>query len=97
VIERAVAQLNAISKQATFDSAMSVGRLVIDTFHSGDLQASRARGAKDVSFRMLAKHPNLPMDLTSRLRVACRRLDDRLGESQDVAPSEQAAARSLRP
>jgi hypothetical protein len=215
VIERAVAQLNAICKQATFDFAMAVGRLVIDTFHSGDLQAWRTRGAKDVSFRMLAKHPNLPMspaalyrsvaiyelaqrvdvtrlrristshmrlvlplpredqerillladaqawsvgrldkevaaipfghvsskggrkrssklrktmkviercldeadnligaqdeeispetargakDLTSRLREACRRLDDRLSQAQqDIGPSEQAAVRSLSP
>src|SRR3974377_309327 len=64
-VERVVRQLNALCKTATFDFAMSVGKLIIDNFYSGDLGAWRNRGAKNFSFRRLAKHPDLPMSASA--------------------------------
>jgi hypothetical protein len=78
-VERVVRQLNAICKTATFDFAMSVGKLIIDNFYSGDLEAWRSRGIKNVSFRRLANHPDLPMSATALYRSTaiyevCRRI-----------------------
>lgn len=79
MIDRAVAQLNRICKQATFDFAMAVGRTVIDIFHSGNLETWRARGHKDASFRSLAKHVDLPMSPAALYRsVAIYELSQRL-------------------
>lgn len=61
VVDRVVRELNALCKKATFDFATSVGRLIVDRFYGGDLDAWRNRGPKVVSFRMLARHPDLPM------------------------------------
>ena len=79
LIDRAVAQLNRICKQATFDFAMAVGRTVIDIFHSGSLETWRARGPKDVSLRKLAKHTDLPMSPAALYRsVAIYEMSQRL-------------------
>jgi hypothetical protein len=67
-VERVVRQLNTICKAATFDFAMAVGKLIVDSFYSGDLEAWRSRGIKNVSFRRLAKHPDLPMSATALYR-----------------------------
>jgi hypothetical protein len=45
---------------------MSVlGRLIVDRFHGGDLEAFRGRGRKDASLRKLAQHPELPMSASA--------------------------------
>lgn len=82
-VERVVRQLNALCKTATFDFAMSVGKLIIDTFYSGDLAAWRDRGIKNVSFRRLAKHPDLPMSATALYRsTAIYEVCQRVGASE---------------
>ncbi len=83
LVNRVVVQLNAICKTATFDFAMSVGHLIISSFYSDDLNAWRSRGAKNTSFRKLARHPNLPMSPTALYRsVAMYELCGRLGITQ---------------
>jgi hypothetical protein len=67
-VDRIVRQLNTICKAATFDFAMAVGKLIVDSFYAGDLDAWRSRGIKNVSFRRLAKHPDLPMSATALYR-----------------------------
>jgi hypothetical protein len=79
-IERVVLELNRICKSATFDFAMKVGRIVVDHFYAGKLEGWRHRGAKDVSFRKLAKHPDLPMSPSALYRSVaiyevCTRLE----------------------
>jgi hypothetical protein len=82
-VERVVRQLNALCKTATFDFAMSVGKLIINTFYSGDLAAWRNRGIKNVSFRRLAKHPDLPMSATALYRsTAIFEVCQRVGASE---------------
>jgi hypothetical protein len=80
IVDHVVRVLNAICKTATFDFAMSVGKLIIDRFYSGDLGSWRERGPKNVSFRKLAKHPDLPMSPSALYRsVAIYELSSRLG------------------
>lgn len=61
LVGRVVRELDILCRKATFDLAAAVGRLIIDRFYAGDLEAWRSRGPKGVSFRMLARHPDLPM------------------------------------
>ncbi len=79
-VDRVVGELNRICKTATFDFAIHVGRLIVDSFYHGDLDAWRYRGSKDVSFRKLASHPDLPMSPSALYRsVAIYEVCARLG------------------
>jgi hypothetical protein len=82
-VERAVLELNGLCKATTFDFAIAVGRLVIERFYGGDLEAWRSRGAKTASFRMLARHPELPLSPSALYRaVAVYELSRRLPVDQ---------------
>jgi CheY-like chemotaxis protein len=85
--------LNAICKRATFEFALSIGKVVIDNVYAGDLRAWRDRGPKDASFRKLAKHPDLPMSPSALYRsVAIYELSARLG----ISPRGQLSSSHLR-
>lgn len=79
-IERVVRQLNAICKAATFDFALAVGKLVVDSFYSGDLSKWRSRDQrKDVSLRKLIAHQDLPMSGSALYRsLAIYEISERL-------------------
>jgi hypothetical protein len=78
-VDRAILRLNAICRLVTMDFALAVGKVVVDTLHSGNLQSWLARGAKSISFRMLARHPDLPMSPAALCRsVAIYELSHRL-------------------
>jgi hypothetical protein len=80
LVQKIVLQINTVCRRATFDFAIAVGKIVVDGFHSGDLDTWRARGKKDTSFRKLARHPDLPMSPTALYRsVAIYELSQRLG------------------
>jgi hypothetical protein len=80
LVENVVVELNRICKAATFDFAMKVGRLIIETCYAGQLDSWRKRGAKSVSFRKLAQHPDLPMSPSALYRsVAIYEVCTRLG------------------
>lgn len=79
VIDRAILRLNALCRQATMDFAIAVGKVVVDTLHSGSLESWRAAGSKGPSFRALARHPDLPMSPAALCRsVAIFELSHRL-------------------
>ena len=79
-VDRVVGELNRICKTATFDFAIHVGKLIVDSFYHGDLDAWRYRGSKDVSFRKIATHPDLPMSPSALYRsVAIYEVCARLG------------------
>ncbi len=83
LVDRTIRKLNAICRQVTLDFAIAVGRVVVDTLHSGNLESWRTRGAKGVSFRMLARHPDLPMSPAALCRsVAIYELSHRLEVGQ---------------
>jgi hypothetical protein len=79
-VERVVLQLNTFCKGATFSFALSVGKLIIDTFYEGSLERWRSRDVqKDYSLRKLARHPSLPMSAGALYRsIAIYELTERL-------------------
>lgn len=64
-VERAVLELRRLTRTATLEYSMAVGKLVVDRFYGGDLEHWRSRGPKISSFRKLAQHPALPMSPAS--------------------------------
>jgi hypothetical protein len=80
-VEYVVQQLNALGKEATFAFACRVGQLVIDGFYAGDINRWRDRSPnKDLSFRKLSKHHDLPMSACALYRSVCiYELCERLG------------------
>jgi hypothetical protein len=93
LVEAVVLQLNTPCKNATFDFAMAVGKLIVDTIYSGDLDSWRDRGHKCASFRKLARHPDLPMSPSALYRsVAIYELTRRLG----AAPWKNISTSHLR-
>jgi hypothetical protein len=79
LIDRAILRLNALCRRATMDFALAVGKVVVDTLHLGSLESWRAAGVKGVSFRALARHPDLPMSPPALCRsVAIYELSHRL-------------------
>jgi hypothetical protein len=63
-IEAAVRHIRAVCAASHLEAALRIGTYVLDTFFGGDREAFRARGRRDVSFRRLAKHPDLPVSAT---------------------------------
>jgi hypothetical protein len=83
LVDRAIVRLNAICRKVTLDFAITVGRVVVETLHSGNLESWRARGVKGASFRVLARHPDLPMSPAALCRsVATYELSCRLEVAQ---------------
>ncbi len=79
LVDRTILKLNAIGRQVTMDFAIAVGKVVVDALHSGNLESWRTAGAKSISFRMLARHPDLPMSPAALCRsVAIYELSQRL-------------------
>ncbi len=59
VIDDVVRRLNDLVRLRGIELAVEMGRLVVDSFFGGDLDAYHSRGARDASLRKLAKHPKL--------------------------------------
>src|SRR5579859_4921759 len=80
-VERVVAQLHDLCRAATMDFALSVGKLIISNFFSGNLASWRDRDPKkNASLRRLAAHPDLPMSPAVLYRsIAIYELCERLG------------------
>jgi hypothetical protein len=98
LIEGVIRELRIITRTATLEFALAVGQVIVDGFYGGDLDAWRSRGAKDVSFRKLAKHPDLPMSPTALYRsVSVYELSRRLPIEhwQRVSPSHLHAVLPL--
>lgn len=83
VVERVISRLNTMVRAATLEFAVSVGRLIISEFYGGCMATWRDRGAKDYSFRRLARHPQLPMSVTALYRsVAIYEVSQRVNIEQ---------------
>lgn len=60
--DRLVSEINALSKAATLQFALSVGDLVIQRLYLGDIGRWRSRDpTKEMSLRRISRHPNLAM------------------------------------
>lgn len=65
VVDRVVREIQAVTDRAKLDLVVAVGRIIVERFYGGDLEAWRARGAKDASFQKLAARQDLPRGLGS--------------------------------
>ena len=71
--------------------AIEMGRRIVERIFGGDIARWRSRGRKDVSFRKLEKHPNLPFHASTLWRavaiyVLSKRRND-LGTIRYLTPS----------
>jgi hypothetical protein len=79
-VDKVVIELNRICRSATFEFALSVGKLVVDRLYGGNLDAWRSRGTRDRSFAALTRRPELPMSPGALYRcVATYEICERLG------------------
>lgn len=84
VIDQLVEELNRLHRSATFDLALTIGKLIVDRFYAGDLSTWRKRSGKDASFRKLsarAGHDLRAAASTLYRGVALYELTQRLGVS----------------
>jgi hypothetical protein len=90
-VEGLVTELRRLYVGAGVELAVNMGRLIIERLFCGDLERWRSRGRKDISFRKLEKHPDLPFRASTLSRaVAIYMLSKRRGDLMDfrhVRPS----------
>lgn len=74
------AEMRSLTRDASVDLAIRLGRLVIERLYAGDLSTWRSRGAKAHSLRALARRPDLPISTSALYRsIALYELANRLG------------------
>lgn len=79
-VDDAARRINAISRAATLEFAIEIGRTVIETLYQGRLSEWRSRGRKEVGLRQLAAHPKLSISATTLYRsIAIYELCERVG------------------
>ena len=81
LLDEVVQELNDIHRGAALETALRIGRLIVDRFYGGDLTSWRTHRAKEASFRKLAARAdsNLHISATGLYRaVALYELTERL-------------------
>jgi len=68
VIDQVASTLANLTRGASLELALKVGEIVVHQIYGGDLDALRARGPKDGSFRKLSAHPRLPFSAVTLWR-----------------------------
>lgn len=68
-IEGVVVRINALQRASLLHFLLNVGRIVVDGLYGGDVTRWRQAGAGDVSFRQLADHPELDVNLAGLSRA----------------------------
>lgn len=66
-IDKLVAQIRHVTRLASLQVAIEVGALVVEKIF-GDVEQYRSRGEKDISYRRLAEHPELPFSAATLYR-----------------------------
>lgn len=81
ILEHVILQLSGLCRDAALNFALGVGRVVITSLYSGNLDHWRSRAPnKERSLRKLANHPDLPMSPGALYRsLAIYELCERLG------------------
>lgn len=67
-VDEVVRRLCQLTRSATLDLALEVGAIVLRDVFGSDMVRLRSRGARDHSYRKLARHPNLPFSATTLWR-----------------------------
>jgi len=84
LIDQVVEELNQLHREATFDQALAIGRVIVERFYAGDLSVWRKHAGKDTSFRKLAARTGRDLHATATTlyrAVALYELSERLGVS----------------
>lgn len=68
-IGKTIAELRKLTRGASLQFALTVGRVVVDTLYDGDAGAWRSRARKDHALRALAARPDLPMSASALYRA----------------------------
>lgn len=68
-VRRTVHQLCILTRVATLEFALGVGKVVVETLYEGDLSAWRSRARKDHALRALAASPELPLSASALYRA----------------------------
>lgn len=78
-VQLAAQRIGALSRRATLEFALEVGKIVIGTLYGGDLYEWRGRGRKSNSLRALARHPDLAISPATLYRsLALYELSERV-------------------
>jgi hypothetical protein len=78
-VDRVIAEISAIVREATVDLSLRVGQLVVERFFDGEATNWRARN--QYSLRKLAQHPDLPMSASALRRcIGLYELAQRFGD-----------------
>ena len=90
-IDGLVDELRRLYRGAGIQLAVNIGGLIVERLFGGDVERWKSRGRKDVSFRKLEKHPDLPFHASTLSRaVAIYMLSRRRGDLcmfERVSPS----------
>lgn len=68
-IGKTVLELRKLTRGASLQFALTVGRIVVETLYEGDVRAWRSRARKDHALRALAARPDLPMSASALYRA----------------------------
>ncbi len=80
-LEGLVVELRRLYVGAGVELAVNMGRLIVERLFGGNVELWKSRGRKDVSFRKLEKHPDLPFRASTLSRaVAIYMLSKRRGD-----------------
>jgi hypothetical protein len=65
VLDEVVQQLNEIHRGVALETALRIGRLIVDRFYGGDLTSWRTHRAKEASFRKLAARADRDLHISA--------------------------------
>jgi hypothetical protein len=68
-IGKTIVELRKLTRGASLQFALGVGRVVVDTLYEGDLTAWRSRARKDHALRVLAARSDLPLSASALYRA----------------------------
>ena len=68
-VGKAINQLCVLTRGATLDLTLRVGKVVVDSLYDGDLSSWRNRSRKDHALRVLAASPGLPFSASALYRA----------------------------
>src|SRR5215471_7499916 len=96
-----VRELRALYYGSGIELMLRVGELILERLYGGDVALWQSRSRKDVSFRKLEKHPDLPFKAAMLSRavsmyVLSRRRTD-LSQLENVSPSHLQEILNLEP
>jgi hypothetical protein len=80
-VANTIRRLQGLCRRATLAFSLAVGKIVVEEVYCGEIARWRSRNPnKDISFRKLSRHPDLPMSPVALWRcVAIHELNERLG------------------